>query len=88
MSRASLRGYFSRSAGSPNWRGLTKIETTVVAFSARARCDQRPMALVQPAHRRHEADGSRRGGERLAQLGPGADDPQHARAAQRAVIPG
>src|SRR3954469_606219 len=37
-SRASFRGYCSRSFGSPNWRGFTKIVTTVVASDARARC--------------------------------------------------
>ena len=37
MSRASLRGYWVKSEASPNWRGLTKIVTTLVALSARAR---------------------------------------------------
>ena len=32
-SLASLRGYCARSAGSPNWRGLTKMETATVAHS-------------------------------------------------------
>ena len=65
-SRASLRGYFSRSFGSPNWRGLTKIETTVVAFSARARwisarwpsCSQ-PIVGTRPTGRGEAASASR-----------------------------
>src|SRR3954447_489299 len=36
-SRASFRGYFAKSSRCPNWRGLTKIDTTTVALSARAR---------------------------------------------------
>ena len=36
-SLASLRGYCSKSAASPNWRGFTKIDITTVALSARAR---------------------------------------------------
>ena len=36
--------------------------------------DQRSMALVQPAHRRHEADRARGGGERLAELRARPDD--------------
>ena len=36
-SRASSRGYRSRSAGSANWRGFTKIDTTTVGRSRRAR---------------------------------------------------
>ena len=34
---------------------------------------QRQMALVEPAHRGHQADGARRDGERTAQLGDRAD---------------
>ncbi len=39
---------------------------------------ERTVAVVQPAHGRHQTDGPRRAGERGAQLGAGAQDPGHA----------
>ena len=71
-----VRGYCARSAGSPNWRGFTKIETTVVAFSPAGATDQGSVAGVQPAHRRDEADRARRQLEGGAELLTGPDNSQ------------
>ena len=67
-------GSAGKSAASLNWRGLTKIVAIVVALSARARCISerwpswsQPIVGTSPSGRAH-------GDERLAQLGPGADD--------------
>ena len=77
-SRASLRGYCAKSAASLNWRGLTKIVTTVVASSARARrISERWPSWSQPMVG-HEAHRTGRAGERGAQLGAGAQDAGHA----------
>src|SRR6188768_76238 len=66
-SLASLRGYCSKSDASPNWRGLTKIDITTVALSARARstsetcpaCSQ-PMVGTRPTGRGASASAARR----------------------------
>src|SRR5450759_1814069 len=48
-SRASPRGYFARSAGSFNWRGLTKIEAATVPQSSTDRAiSERWPACSQP----------------------------------------
>ena len=56
MSRASLRGYLVKSAATLNWRGLTKIDDDGRGVAGAGPPHQRPMAVVEPAHRRDEAD--------------------------------
>ena len=63
-----------KSAASLNWRGLTKIVTTVVAFSARARCiSERWPSCSQPIVGTRPT-GRRAVGQRRAQLGAGPED--------------
>ena len=71
-------GSRSRSSPAPNWAGLTNRLMTTTSQSLARRLEQRDVAGVQVAHRRHEADrpalAPRR---RRARRGapPGLDDP-------------
>ena len=54
--------------------GFTKIDIDDRRALRPRPLDERDVALVEPAHGRHEADGPRGVGERRAELGSGADD--------------
>ena len=78
-----MRGYFVKSAATLNWRGLTKIVTTVVASAARAwRMSARWPSWSQPIVGTRPT-GRGDAGQGVAELGAGADDLGQASRARR-----
>src|SRR5918999_1489038 len=96
MSRASSRGYASRSSPGPNWAGLTKSETTTTSHCSRARrISERwppwkaPMVgtrpILRPARRSGASDRARQR-PLGAELGDALDRAAHERREQGAGL--